>query len=291
MTSLRLATRGSPLARWQTDHVAAAIEAAAPGVACEVVVVSTVGDRRRDVPLEVLGGKGVFVKEVQAAVLDGRADVAVHSAKDLPALTPDGITIAAVPPRVDPRDALVGLALDEIPEGGEVATGSRRRAVQLQALRPDLRIVGLRGNMDTRLAKVADHHAVVAAAAALVRLGHTDLISQLFTEDELIPQVGQGCLAVECRAADEATLELLRPLDHAVSRLALECERAFLAELGGDCDLPAGAHATVDDRDGRPSIRLRALLADDAGLRRSDRTGVDGPGLGRAAAEELRASA
>jgi hydroxymethylbilane synthase len=288
VTTLRLATRGSRLARWQTDHVAAVIRAAFPEVDCEVVVVSTEGDRRRDVPLDVIGGKGVFVKEVQAAVLDGRADIAVHSAKDVPALGPASLTIGAVPERADPRDVLAGLPLDRIPEGGEVATGSRRRGVQLRELRPDLRIVGLRGNIETRLAKVSDHHAVVAAAAALDRLGLADHVVQVFDTVEMIPQVGQGCLAVECRTDDDATLRLLQPLEHAASRRTLETERAFLAELGGDCDLPAGAHAVIT---GDGGLHVRALLAEDDEVRRVELFGVDGPSLGRAAAAALRGAA
>jgi hydroxymethylbilane synthase len=282
---LRLATRGSTLARWQTEWVADAVRAAAPDVECELVVVSTEGDRRRDVPLDVIGGKGVFVKEVQAAVLDGRADVAVHSAKDVPAIGPDELVIAAVPPREDPRDVLVGLPLDRIPPGGEVATGSRRRAVQITEVRPDIRIVGLRGNMHTRLAKADDHHAVVAAAAALRRLGLEDRIAEVLDVDRMIPQVGQGCLAVECRTDDAWARELLAAMDHEPSRTALDAERAFLAELGGDCDLPAGAHAELVEE----GVRLRAILAEDGEVRRVDLTDEDGAALGRTAAVRLRA--
>src|SRR5688572_1479363 len=169
MTVLRAATRGSALARWQTDHVIALL-----GVEVEVVVISTEGDRRTDVPIEAIGGRGVFVKEVQAAVLDGRADFAVHSAKDLPSsaeLQPDGLTIGCVPERGDPRDSLVGSTLDGLPTGGLVATGSVRRRAQLANLRPDLSFAGLRGNIDTRLAKGKDFDAIVMAAAALQRLG------------------------------------------------------------------------------------------------------------------------
>ncbi len=170
MVRLRAATRGSALARWQTDAVAALLRAVDPTVEVEVVVVETQGDRRLDVPIWELGGKGVFAKEVQAAVLDGRADLAVHSAKDLPSGTVPGLALACVPERADPRDALVGSTLADLPEGAEVATGSLRRQAQLAAVRPDLRFVGLRGNMETRLAKAADHDAVVVAAAAFDRL-------------------------------------------------------------------------------------------------------------------------
>jgi hydroxymethylbilane synthase len=161
---VRAATRGSPLARWQTEHVATLLRSAASDVEVELVVVETTGDRRRDVPIAELGGKGVFAKEVQSAVLDGRADIAVHSAKDLPAVTPDGLLLAAVPERADPRDALVGRGLDGIPRGGTVATGSLRRRVQLAAIRPDLRFAELRGNMETRVRRAEEYDAVVVAA-------------------------------------------------------------------------------------------------------------------------------
>jgi hydroxymethylbilane synthase len=238
---LRAATRGSPLARWQADHIAALL---AP-TEVEAVVVRTSGDRDRTTPLAELGGKGVFVKEVQAAVLDGRADLAVHSAKDLPSTTPDGLVIAAVPERADPRDALVGRALADLGPGDTVATGSARRQSQLAAHRPDLRFVGLRGNMDTRLAAAAEHGAVVVAMAALDRLGRADEAAEVLDPSIVLPQVGQGTLAVECRADDEATRELLAAIDHEPSHRTLRAERVFLDELGGDCTLPAGAYAKV----------------------------------------------
>ena len=283
MTTLRLATRGSALARWQAEHVADLLRDAHGGLEVELVVVSTEGDRRTDVSLSELGGKGVFVKEVQAAVLDGRADLAVHSAKDLPALTPDGLVIAAVPPRGDPRDALVGVPLVALPNGGRVATGSRRRAAQLRALRPDLDIRDLRGNIATRLGKADDHHAVVIAVAALERLGLDDRIADVLSVDEMCPQVGQGTLAVEAAAGSE-TARLLAALDDAPTRRCFEAERAFLVELGGDCDLPAGAYAHHDGDD----LVVRAVLADDAGLRRVVLEGSDGPLLGTTAARQLR---
>jgi hydroxymethylbilane synthase len=286
VTTLRLATRASALARWQAQHVADAVSAHRPDVDVELVVVSTEGDRRADVPLSDIGGKGVFVKEVQAAVLDGRADLAVHSAKDLPAVTPDGLVVAAVPPRADPRDALVGVPLVAIPSGGRVATGSRRRAAQLLDARPDLDIVGLRGNIDTRLAKADEHHAVVVAVAALERLGYVERIAEVLEVDVVCPQVGQGALAVECRADDAGTREALGVIDDAVSRRRFEAERAFLVELGGDCDLPAGAYAELDGDD----LVLRAVLQGDAGLHRVVLEGADGPALGVAAARRLLAA-
>ncbi len=254
---LRAATRGSPLARWQADHVAALLSAVDAAVEHEAVVVSTSGDRDRIRPLAEIGGKGVFVKEVQAAVLDGRADLAVHSAKDLPSTTPDDLVIAAVPERGDPRDALVGRALSDLSPGSRIATGSARRRSQLAAHRPDLTFVGLRGNMDTRLAAAADHGAVVVAMAALDRLGRAAEATEVLDPAIVLPQVGQGTLAVECRADDEATRALLAAIDHKPSHRALRAERAFLAELGGDCDIPAGAYAVVDGA----GVRLEGLIA------------------------------
>ena len=204
---MRIATRGSPLARWQAEHVAAALQARDPSLEVELVVVSTEGDRRRDVSLSEIGGKGVFVKEVQAALLDGRAEVAVHSAKDLPAIGPEGIVVAAVPERADPRDGLVGAALAHLAEGATVATGSRRRAVQLQEVRPDLRVIDLRGNIDTRVARAQDPDvdAVVVAVAALDRLGRRDALAEVLEPGVMLPQVGQGSLAIECRSDDAPT--------------------------------------------------------------------------------------
>jgi hydroxymethylbilane synthase len=282
---LRLATRGSELARWQTDHVASLLRAAHPDLTTESVIVETTGDRRVDIPIWEMGGKGVFVKEVQAAVLDGRADVAVHSAKDLPALTPDELVIAAVPERADPRDALVGSALADLPPGARVATGSVRRRAQLADVRPDLTFSGLRGNVPTRVAKAAEFDAVVVAAAALDRLGLSDRAAEVLDPMVMVPQVAQGALAVECRADDAATSAAVATIEHRDSRRAVDAERAFLAELGGDCDLPAGAHATIDGA----FVEVLGFLATLDGrvvLRHSVR-GPDGPILGGELARHL----
>jgi hydroxymethylbilane synthase len=265
---LRIATRGSKLARWQAERVATLL-----GDDAELLVVSTSGDRRTDTPIHAMGGTGVFVKEVQEAVLDGRADVAQHSAKDLPAQTPDGLVLAAVPERADPRDALVGSTLDALPVGASVATGSIRRRAQLAAARPDLVFAELRGNVDTRLGKAAEHDAIVLAAAGLDRLGLADRISERLDPSLVLPMVGQGALAVECRADDESTLERLRVIDDARVHAAVRAERAFLAELGGGCSLPCAAYATVDGSlvvidallaspDGRVVVRARASSRD-----------------------------
>jgi hydroxymethylbilane synthase len=254
--TLRIATRGSELALWQARHVASLL-----GADCELVVVETSADRRLDVQIWELGGKGAFVKEVQAAVLDGRADLAVHSAKDLPSEGHPGLTLAGVPARADARDALVGAPLAELPPGARVATGSNRRRVQLADLRPDLTFTGLRGNIATRLSRLDDGSgidAVVVAAAALDRLGLADRAAELLDPEAVVPQVGQGALAVECRAGDDATADAVAGIEDAAARRAVDAERGFLVELGGDCDLPAGAYAVVAP-DG--SIRLDAVLA------------------------------
>jgi hydroxymethylbilane synthase len=258
---LRLATRSSPLAQWQAHHVAGLLTALHAGLDITLVLVETTGDVRRDVALHAIGGQGVFVKEVQQAVLDGRAEVAVHSAKDLPSVVADGLTIAAVPRRGDPRDALVGAALDDLPVGATVATGSVRRRAQLHHLRPDLAFTELRGNIGTRLGKVPADGAIVVAAAALERLGLLDRAAEIFPVERVCPQVAQGALAVECRADDASTSGLLRAIDDGPSRAAVEAERGFLAAFGGGCDVPVAAHAT--DRglltfaaagDGRPPV-------------------------------------
>lgn len=285
---MRLATRASPLALWQAEHVAGLLRAAHPGLAIDVVRTDTLGDRRIDLPISAIGGKGVFATEVQRLVLAGDADAAVHSAKDLPAVTDDGLALAAVPERGDARDALVGRTIDDLAPGATVATGSQRRRVQLAAVRPDLTFIELRGNMATRLAKVPDRGAIVVALVALQRLGLDDAVVQVLGVGEMIPQVGQGALAVECRSGDESIAAVLAAIEHAPSRRRVDAERAFLAELGGDCDLPAGAHAELSDRD---EVRLRALLADELGTVHSvEATGTDGPALGVDLARRLRAT-
>jgi hydroxymethylbilane synthase len=242
---VRIATRGSPLARWQAEHVAALL--AARGHAVELVVVRTTGDVRTDVPIAALGGQGVFVKEVEQALLDGRADLAVHSAKDLPSTMAPELVLAAVPPRADARDALVGSTLAGLPPGAAVATGSPRRRAQLLATRPDLVLHELRGNIQTRLDRLGHDGvvAVVVAAAALDRLDLADRATERIDPAVMLPQVGQGALALQCRADDDAARAALAPLDDAATHRAVTAERAFLAALGGGCDLPVGAYATV----------------------------------------------
>ena len=277
---LRIATRGSDLARWQANHIAALLDCSV-----ELIVVDTTGDRLANASIASLGGKGVFVKEVQAAVLDGRADLAVHSAKDLPSQAFAGLALAAVPERGDARDALVGSRLADLPPGALVATGSARRRAQLADLRPDLTFTGLRGNIPTRLEKAAQYDAIVVAAVALERLDLSGRIAEVLATNVMLPQVGQGALAVECRDDDHETLARLAEIEHPDSRRAVDAERAFLAELGGDCDLPAGAFAVTDGDD----IRLDGLLASLDGriVLRHRANGTTPDELGRAVARHL----
>jgi len=264
------------------------IELLGPDVEVEVVVVQTEGDRRTDVPISEMGGRGVFVKEVQGAVLDGRADFAVHSAKDLPSsYGAEGLMMAAVPERADPRDALVGSKFDDLPTGSLIATGSVRRRAQLAALRPDLTFTDLRGNIGTRLDKASQYGAIVMAAAALVRLGRQDAIAEVLEPEVMLPQVAQGALAVECRIDDEDLRARLARIEHGPSRRSVDAERSFLAELGGGCDLPVGAYAVELVPGG--AIRLEALIATGDGrvvLRHTD-VGDEPATLGRAVALQM----
>jgi hydroxymethylbilane synthase len=283
---LRLATRGSPLALWQARFLAARLSCPT-----ELVVVDTAGDKRQDRPIWELGGQGVFVKEIQAAVLEGRADAAVHSAKDLPSRAATGLVIAAVPERADPRDVLVGARLYDLAPGAVVATGSVRRRAQLAWIRPDLTFHSLRGNIATRLDRIPPGGAIVMAAAALHRLDLRPPVCEALALHLMLPQVGQGAIAVECREADVATRESLRVADDPVTHRCVDAERAFLARLGGSCELPVGAHATLGPDD---TMRVEGLLAslDGRSVLRSSALGPAeaGADLGTGLAEELLAS-
>lgn len=258
MTVVRIATRSSAQARAQSEHVGALIEKAQSGVMVEYVYVDTQGDLNATTPLHQMGGQGIFVKEVQRAVLDGRADIAVHSAKDLPSQPADGLTICAIGERRSPHDALVGARLDDLAHGATIATGSVRRRAQLLQVRPDLNFVDLRGNIQTRLSKIPEGGAIVMAVAAMEILGITDQIAEVLPLDVAVPMVGQGSVAVECREDDSSTREILSLIDHAPSRRAVEAERSFLFVLGAGCSLPVGAHLSSDGV-------FRAFMADDAG--------------------------
>lgn len=258
MPTIRIATRSSAQARAQSGFVGALIERNNPGTRVEYVHVDTAGDLNTSTPLHRMGGQGIFVKEVQRAVLDGRADVAVHSAKDLPSQTAEGLVIGAVGERRTPNDALVGASLSSLAPGATVATGSVRRRAQLSLLRPDLNFVELRGNIQTRLDKVPEAGAIVMAVAALEILGLADRIADVLSLDDAVPMVGQGSVAVECRIDDADVLGVLAAIDHAASRRAIEAERAFLAELGAGCSLPVAAHLDTNGT-------FRAFMASDDG--------------------------
>ena len=280
---MRIATRASTLARWQAERVGAWL-----GDDVELVFVSTTGDRDQTSELHAIGGQGVFTKEVQQAVLDGRADLAVHSAKDLPSTTPEGLVLAVVPERADPRDALVGRPFADLEPGAAIGTGSVRRRAQLAAARPDLTFGPLRGNIETRLRKRTElgYDAVVVAVAALERLGLAHEIADVLDPELLMPQVAQGALAVECRAGDERTLARLHAIDSPVAHRCVDAERAFLAELGGGCELPCGALARAGT-DGQ--LVLEAVLASLDGhvVLRTRVAGDDPADVGTTAARDL----
>jgi hydroxymethylbilane synthase len=260
MGSLRLATRGSPLALRQSELVAAALRAAHPALDVELLVVRTQGDDL-SAPLDQIGGQGVFVTEVEAAVADGRADAAVHSAKDMTSTMAPGLVLAAVPPRGDPRDGLVGSTLADLPPGGLIATGSARRRAQLANVRPDLSFTEIRGNMERRVSRGEDGSvaAVVVAVAAMERLGWMSRLTDRLNPLDVLPQAGQGAIAVQCRTDDEATRALLSAIDEPDSHRAVRAERAVLAALGGSCTVPVGAWAEIAP--GSAALQVHGLIA------------------------------
>ncbi len=291
MGTFRLATRGSPLALLQTESVADALRASHPGLEVEIVVVRTRGDEDASTPLDRIGGQGVFVGEVEAAVGEGRADAAVHSAKDLSSAMDERLVIAAVPTRADPRDGLVGCTLADLPAGGVVGTGSARRRAQLAWLRPDLVFTDVRGNMARRVSigESEDVHAVVVAVAAMDRLGWSERLADVLDPMVMLPQAGQGALAVQCRGAgDDATRRLLAPLDDPAAHRALRAERAVLAELGGSCTVPVAAWAeTLTGPAG--ALRVHGLVASGDGriVVKVDETGAEPEAVGAAVARAL----
>ena len=266
---LRIATRKSPLALWQAEHVAALLRAAHPEVHVELVPMVTQGDRIQDRSLASIGGKGLFIKELEFALEELRADIAVHSMKDVPADLPLGFAIGAVLTRADPRDALVtvsGLArIEDLPGGARVGTSSLRRQAQLCALRPDLKIEALRGNVDTRLRKLNEGgmDAIVLACAGLVRLGLESRITARLDPRVCLPAVTQGVIGIECREGDSDTLALLQPLEDPATRLVMEAERAFSRRLGGSCQSPIAAYAELH----ADQIELHGLVAEPDGSR------------------------
>lgn len=260
---LRIGSRGSQLALWQSQWVARKLEQL--GESCQIVVIRTRGDKITDVALAQVGGKGLFTKEIEEALLAGEIDLAVHSLKDLPTELPPGLEVVAIPEREDPRDAIVGARLEQLPAGARVGTSSLRRAAQLKRLRPDLQVEAIRGNLDTRLRKLdaGDYDAVVLAVAGLRRMGWEHRIAEIFPPSQVCPAVGQGALAIECRAQDGRVRELCLRLDHPPSRWAVTAERALLAALGGGCQVPLGAHASLSDDE----LHLQAIVLTPSGDR------------------------
>jgi hydroxymethylbilane synthase len=295
MTSpLRIGTRGSRLALWQANHVADLLRPLAAPRAVELVLIETEGDQVTDRPLSQLGGIGVFTKEIQRALLADSVDVAVHSLKDLPTIPVDGLTLAAVPPRGSTGDAFVSTkhsTFDSLPTGASVATGSLRRRSQLLHRRPDLNLVHIRGNVDTRLRKLGEENldALVLAEAGLVRLGLTGAITHVLDPEWMLPAVGQGALGVECRSGDDTTLSLLRPLDHVPTRQRVTAERSLLASLGGGCLVPIGTATTLVGE----VLHLRgAVLSADGQQRVAGEVSgpaTEGEALGRGLAVQLLA--
>ena len=267
-TQLRIGTRGSALALWQAEWVKAQLLAAHEELAVELLVIKTTGDKILDVPLAKVGGKGLFVKEIEEALLDGKADLAVHSVKDMPAELPEGLHLAVMPPREDPRDALIsrnGAGLEVLPHGARVGTSSLRRAAQLLHLRPDLRIETLRGNVDTRLRKLESEgfDAIVLAAAGLKRMELSHVVSEYLEPERMLPAVGQGALGIETRTGDAFTNEVVASLAHPQTMTIVRAERAFLKRLEGGCQVPIGAHATMEGE----TLILTGMVADLEGVR------------------------
>ena len=291
--TLRIGTRGSPLALAQSRWVQSALHALRADLQTELRTIKTTGDRAVEQPLSQIGGKGVFVKEIEDALLTGTIDCAVHSMKDVPGELARGLVIAAVPQREDARDALVArqpTTLDRLPHGARIGTGSLRRMAALRAARRDLQVLPLRGNVDTRLRKLDEGHvdAVVLAAAGLRRLGIERAGIELFDPEQFIPAIGQGALAVESR--DDPVRELLAGIDHSESRIAVTAERAFLLRVGGSCHTPLAAHAII--RDGKLVVRAFIASPDGTHFVRGARTGsvADAVQLGRDLGAELLAS-
>lgn len=291
---LRIGTRGSPLALWQAHHVAGLLRTAAPGLTIELVTIQTIGDEVRDVPLAQIGGEGVFTKAIQDALRENRVDLAVHSLKDLPTFPVSGLLLAAVPPRGPTGDAFLCKKVSrfaDLAPGSSVATGSLRRQAQLLHRRPDLKLVNIRGNVETRLKKLAggEADALILAEAGLVRLGLAAHITEVLDPEWMFPAVGQGALGLECRAEDQATRALLLHLDHPATHAAVAAERSFLFHLGGGCQVPLGTRTFLQGDE----LRLCAAVLAPDGQQRLEETLTalpkDAEALGQALAERMLA--
>lgn len=261
MTTIRIATRKSALALWQAEYVKARLEHFHPDITVELVPMVTKGDVILDTPLAKVGGKGLFVKELEVAMLEKRADIAVHSMKDVPVEFPEGLGLEVICPREDPRDAFVSNtinSLEDLPQGAVVGTSSLRRQCQLKAMRPDLEIRDLRGNVNTRLAKLdaGEYDAIILAAAGLIRLDMPERIAQFIEPEVLLPANGQGAVGIECRTDDDAVKALLAPLACETTRVRVLAERAMNRQLEGGCQVPIGSYATIE----KDTIHLRGLV-------------------------------
>lgn len=288
MSKITIATRESPLALWQANHVAARLRALYPELEVELLGMTSRGDQLLDKPLYKVGGKGLFVKELETALLDGRADIAVHSMKDVPMALPEGLTLGVILEREDPRDAMVGLpGMDALPQGARVGTSSLRRSCQLRQHRPDLEIGFLRGNVNTRLAKLdaGEFDAIILACAGLIRLEMGDRIAATIPPEVSLPAGGQGAVGVEYRADDSRVAELLAPLNHDLTARCVRAERACVKRLDGGCDVPIASYAEL--RDGNIWLRARVGATDGSKLLLTEHVGTDPEAVGIAAAEEL----
>ncbi len=266
--TIRIATRKSPLAMWQAEHVAAELKKAHPGLEVELLGMSTQGDKILDTPLAKIGGKGLFVKELEQGMLEGQADIAVHSMKDVPVALPDGLHLAVIMQREDPRDAFVSnnyADLSELPDGARVGTSSLRRQSQLAEARPDLQIIPLRGNVNTRLRKLDEGHydAVILASAGLIRLGFEQRITAKIGPEQSLPAIGQGAVGIECRTDDEQINALVAALHHAETASCVLAERAMNQRLNGGCQVPIAGYAMLES--GR--LWLRGLVGEPDGSR------------------------
>ena len=292
MRELRVGTRGSRLALCQTDWVVGELRSLDPGLIIEVRVIKTKGDKVLDLPLAKIGDKGLFVKELEAALLGGEIDFAVHSAKDLPTEIPDGLCIAAIPERVDPSDVLIsnGPGLEGLPRGARIGSSSLRRRAQLHNFRADLEICDLRGNLDTRLRKLetGEFDAIVLAYAGLHRMGWADRITEKIPTEICLPAVGQGALAIEARNKDDDVIAILQGLDHAESRAAVLAERSLLRALEGGCQVPIGALATVEGD--TVTLQGKVVSLDGRKLAMADVSGTDPESVGKRLAEILLSS-
>ncbi len=292
MSVVRIATRKSPLAMWQAEHVAARLREAHPGLEVQLITLTTRGDKILDAPLAKVGGKGLFVKELEQGMLEGRADVAVHSMKDVPVEFPDGLHLPVILEREDPRDAFVSERFShfgELPEGARVGTSSLRRQMQLRELRSDLEIRDLRGNVNTRLAKLdrGDYDAIVLASAGLKRLGMAERIAESLGPDVMLPAIGQGAIGIECRRGDHSIEELMAPLDDRDTHIRVDAERSMNARLAGGCQVPIAGYAELSGNE----LRLWGLVGKPDGSQ-TIRGEVVGPSaraseLGQNLAEDL----